>query len=168
MGSPKSTTDVNDSTTRLKHFVEHLHGCGAGSLRPQIDEATTELGDKNTFRNQPEVQQEVPQEIPQEIPQEDSEKLSERTSKVIETLNVMEQCIKKLILGDCEVTDADCQDIAEIVKVNDPSEALDSPENTMSSKKYKITIDESVEPVEKAEDGHQQHCEVLPRRSDAP
>ena len=52
VGRSKSTTDDNDSTTRLKHFVEHLHGSGAGSLRPQIYEATTEHGDKNTFRNQ--------------------------------------------------------------------------------------------------------------------
>ena len=34
-------------------FVEHLHGGGTGSLKPQIYEATTELGDKITFRNQP-------------------------------------------------------------------------------------------------------------------
>ena len=30
-GQPKSTTDDNDSTTRLGHFVEHLHGSGASS-----------------------------------------------------------------------------------------------------------------------------------------
>ena len=37
-------------------------------MRLQIYEATTELSDKNTFRNQ----QEVPQEVSQEIPQENS------------------------------------------------------------------------------------------------
>ena len=40
-------------TRRRNKFVEPLHGSGAGSLRPQIYEATTELGDKNTFGNQP-------------------------------------------------------------------------------------------------------------------
>ena len=62
----------------------------------------------------------------------------------------MEQGIKKLILGDCEVTDAGCQVIANIVKVNDTIEELDLPKNTKSSKKYKITIDGSAETVEKA------------------
>ena len=42
-------------TRRRNKFVEHLHGSGAGSLRPRIYEATTELGDKNTFRHQPRV-----------------------------------------------------------------------------------------------------------------
>ena len=62
----------------------------------------------------------------------------------------MEQGIKKLIFGDCEVTDAGCQVIADIVKVNDTIEELDLPKNTKSSKKYMITIDESAETVEKA------------------
>ena len=44
----------------------------------------------------------------------------------------MEQDIKKLVLGDCEVTDAGCQVIANIVKVNDTIEELDLPENTNS------------------------------------
>ena len=44
----------------------------------------------------------------------------------------MEQDIKKLVLGDCEVTDAGCQVIADIVKVNDTIEELDLPENTNS------------------------------------
>ena len=39
----------------------------------------------------------------------------------------MEQDIKKLVLGDCEVTDAGCQVIADIVKVNDTIEELDFP-----------------------------------------
>ena len=43
VGSPEApqttTTRQQDSNT----FVEHLHGCGAGSLRPQIYEATTVL-----------------------------------------------------------------------------------------------------------------------------
>ena len=55
-----------------------------------------------------------------------------------------------MILGDCEVTDAGCQVIADIVKVNDTIEELDLPKNTKSSKKYKITTDESAEEVEKA------------------
>ena len=80
----------------------------------------------------------------------------------------MEQDIKKLVLGDCEVTDAGCQVIADIVKVNDTIEELDLPKNTKSSKKYKITIDKSAEEVEESEDDHPQHCDVLPRRSDAP
>ena len=62
----------------------------------------------------------------------------------------MEQDIKKLVLGDCEVTDAGCQVFADIVKVNDPIEDLDLPKNTKSSKEYKITIDESAEEVENA------------------
>ena len=53
-------------------------------------------------------------------------------------------------LGWCEVTDAGSQVIADIVKVNDPFEELDLPKNTECSKKYKITIDESAETVEKA------------------
>ena len=57
----------------------------------------------------------------------------------------MEQGIKKLVLGDCEVTDAGCQIIADMVKVNDTIEELDVPKNTKSSKQYKITIDESAE-----------------------
>ena len=60
------------------------------------------------------------------------------------------QDIKKLLLSDCEVTDAGCQVIADIVKVNDTIEELDLPKNTKSSKKYKIAIDESAETVEKA------------------
>ena len=55
----------------------------------------------------------------------------------------MEQGIKKLVLGDCEVTDAGCQVITDIV--DDSIEELDQSKNTMSSKKYKITIDESAE-----------------------
>ena len=62
----------------------------------------------------------------------------------------MEQDIKNLVLGGCEVTDAGCQVIAEIVKVNDTFEELYLPKNTKSSKKYKIAIDESAETVEKA------------------
>ena len=99
-----------------------------------------------TFRNQ----QEVPQEIAQEIPQENSEKHFDHTFKVITTLNSMEEGIKKLILCDCEVTDAGCRDIAEIVKVNDTIKELDLPKNTKSSKKYKTAIDESAETVQKA------------------
>ena len=63
---------------------------------------------------------------------------------------MMEQYIKKLILGDCEVTDAGCQVIADIVKMSDTIEDSDLPKNTKSSKKYRITIDESTEEVEKA------------------
>ena len=62
----------------------------------------------------------------------------------------MEQDIKKLILGDCEITDAGCQVIADIVMVNDTIEELDLPKNTKSSKKHKIAIDESAETVEEA------------------
>ena len=69
---------------------------------------------------------------------------------MIKTLNLMDQKIKKLILGDCEVTDAGCQVIADIVKVKDTIEELGLPKNTKSSKKYKIAIDESAETVEKA------------------
>ena len=61
-----------------------------------------------------------------------------------------EQGIKKLVLRDCEVTDAGCQVIADIVKVRDTIEELDLPKNTKSSKKYKITIVESAETVEQA------------------
>ena len=62
----------------------------------------------------------------------------------------MERDTKKLVLGDCEVTNAGCQVIADTVKVNDTIEELDLPKNTKSSKKFKITIDESAEEVEKA------------------
>ena len=48
-----------------------------------------------------------------------------------------------------QVTDAGCQDIAEIVKVKDTIVESDLPKNTKSSKKYKIAIDESAETVEK-------------------
>ena len=99
------------------------------------------LGDRNTLRNQ----QEVLQEIPQEIPQENSEKQPDHTFKVVRTLNFMDQYAKKLTW---QVT-AGCQDIAEIAKVKDTIEESDLPKNTKSSKKYKIAIDESAEPVEK-------------------
>ena len=72
----KGTTDDNDSTVRLKHFFEHLHG-------PQSYEALSMHGDENTFRNQ--------QEVPQEIPQENSEKQPDHIFKVIKMLNVMDQ-----------------------------------------------------------------------------
>ena len=61
-------------------------------------------------------------EVPQEIPQGNSEEHPDHTFKVITTLNLMEQYVKKLILGDCEVTDAGCQVIADIVKMNDTIE----------------------------------------------
>ena len=48
-----------------------------------------------------------------------------------------------------QVTDAGCQDIAEIVKVKDTIVESDLPKNTKSSKKYKIAIDGSAETVEK-------------------
>ena len=57
---------------------------------------------------------------------------------------------KKLVLGDCKVTDAGCQVIADIVNVKDTIEDLDLPKNKKSSKKYKIEIDESADTVEKA------------------
>ena len=60
------------------------------------------------------------------------------------------QEIKKLILRDCEVTDAGCRVIADIVKVNDAIVELVLLKNTKSSKKYKIMIDESAETFEKA------------------
>ena len=123
----------------LKQFVEHLHGSGAGSKEPQSCEALSMLGDKNTFRNQ----QEVPEEIPQEIPQENSEKQPDHTFKVVKTLNVMDQFAKKLT---SQVTDAGCQDIAE---VKDTIEESDLPKNTKSSTKYKTAIDEPAETVEK-------------------
>ena len=47
-------------------------------------------------------------------------------------------------------------------------EEWDLPKNTMSSKKYKIAIDESVETAEKTKTTIKQHSDVLPRRSDAP
>ena len=50
-----------------------------------------------------------------------------------------------MVLGDCEVTDAGCGH-----REGEPIEDLDLPKNTKSSKKYKITIDESAEEVEKA------------------
>ena len=62
----------------------------------------------------------------------------------------MEEGIKMLIFADCEVTDAGCQVIADIVKVNDTMGELDLPKNTKSSKKYKIMIRGSAETVEKA------------------
>ena len=62
----------------------------------------------------------------------------------------MEQDIKKLVLGDCEVTEAGCQVIADTVKVKDTIEELDLPKNTKSSKMYEITIDGSAEKVETA------------------
>ena len=121
-------------------FVEHFHGSGAGSLRPQIDDATTELGDKNTFRNQPRATGSLarcsagdPGEAPRQHVQSD--------------YLLQRQDIKKLILRDCEVTDAGCQVIADIVKVNDTIEESDLPKK--SSKKNKITINESAETVEK-------------------
>ena len=58
----------------------------------------------------------------------------------------MDQYTKKLT---SQVTDAGCQDIAEIVKVKDTIEDLDLPKNTKSSKKFKIAFDESAETVEK-------------------
>ena len=61
----------------------------------------------------------------------------------------MEQDIKKWILCGCEATDAGCQVIEDIVKMNVIEES-DLTKNTKSSKKYKITIDESAEEVEKA------------------
>ena len=106
-------------------------------MRPQIYEATTELGE-NTFRNQQEVPQGIPQEIPQE--QENSEKQPDHTFKVIKTLNLIDQYTKKLT---SQVTDAYCQDIAEIAKVKDTIEESDLLKNTKSYKKYKIAIDES-------------------------
>ena len=54
-GWPKSTTDDYKPVTRLTHFVRHLHGSGAGSLKPQIYEALSMLGDKNMVRNQREA-----------------------------------------------------------------------------------------------------------------
>ena len=48
-----------------------------------------------------------------------------------------------------QVTDAGCQEIAEIANVKDTIEESDLPKNTKSSKKYKIAIDESAETVEK-------------------
>ena len=68
----------------------------------------------------------------------------------LKTLHLMEQSIKKLVLGDCDVTDDGCQIIADIVKVNDTIVELNLLKNTKSSKKYKITIDNSAEEVEKA------------------
>ena len=62
----------------------------------------------------------------------------------------MEQDMKKLILRDCDVTDAGYQVIADIVKVKDTIDELDLPKNTKSSKKYKIAVDESAETVVKA------------------
>ena len=43
----------------------------------------------------------------------------------------MEQDIKKLVLGDCEVV-VGCQVTADIVKVSDTIKELDLPENTNS------------------------------------
>ena len=71
----------------------------------------------------------------------------------------MEQDIKKLVLGDCEVT-VGCQVTVDIVKVSDTIKELDLPENTNS---------DPVSPLKRTRKrDHQQHCEVLPRRSDAP
>ena len=144
-GIPRGTTDDYDSTTRLKHLIEKLHDSGAGSLRPQIYDATTELDDKIRLRVFPgsrNVQeptgspQEVPHEIQKEIPQENSEKHPDNMFKVINytrknlrTLILMEQDIKKLT---SQITDAGCQDIADIVKVKDTIEELELPENTNS------------------------------------
>ena len=69
--------------------------------------------------------QDVTQEVPQEIPQENSEKHPDNVFKVItftrsksHDTDLMEQGTKKFVLGDCEVTDAGCHVIADIVKVN--------------------------------------------------
>ena len=70
-------------TRRQNKFVEHLHGSGAGSLRPQIYEATTELGDKNSFRNQPRATGSPAGDSARDIPQENSEKHPGNMFKVI-------------------------------------------------------------------------------------
>ena len=81
-GGPKTTTIDYDSTARLKH----LHG-GAGSLKPQIYDATAELDEKirvRVFRRSRNVQESTgPQEIRKEIPQENSEKHLHNMYKVV-------------------------------------------------------------------------------------
>ena len=122
MGSPNAP----QATTRRKQDT-HLHEDGARlSITLTTRSDYVSFRGAETFRNQQEVPQEVPRTIQQKILQENSEKHPDNMFKVIttetnlRTLNLMEQDIKKLILGDCEVTDAGCQVIADIVKVNDP------------------------------------------------
>ena len=136
-------------------------------MKPQIYNATTKFHGKirlqelSRSRN---VQEPTgsPTGSPAGDPERDSagvlEKDPDKMFKVIifspearlRTLFLVEQSIEKLILGDCEVTGAGCQTIADIVRVNDTIVELDLFQNTKSSKKYKITIDESAEEVEKA------------------
>ena len=42
----KGVMDDQYNAVYSEHFVEHLHSRGAGSLRPQFYDATTELDDK--------------------------------------------------------------------------------------------------------------------------
>ena len=154
-GWPKGTTDDQ----RLdKDTHTHLHGSGAGSLKTadlRSNDIALTTGLVTSLSQEPKrsgtnrEQQEVPKEVPQEIPHENSEKHPDNTFKGITTLSLMEQGIKKLILGDCEVT-AGCQVIADIVKVKDTIEELALPTNTKSSKTYQITIEGSAETVGKA------------------
>ena len=56
----------------------------------------------------------------------------------------MEQDIKKLILGDCEVTDTGCHIIADIVKVNDTTVELDLLKNTKSGSSKILSLPQQV------------------------
>ena len=47
----------NDKTKVIAPRLGYQHGGGVGLLKPQIFEAATELGDKNTFTSPPQIQE---------------------------------------------------------------------------------------------------------------
>ena len=120
-------------------------------MKPQIYDATTELDDKIKLRVFPKSRNvQEPKGIPAGDPARDSAgELREAPRQHVQSDHLLQKQDVKKLMGDCEITDAGCQDIADIVKVKDTIEELDLPKNTKSSKKYKITIDESAETVEK-------------------
>ena len=145
---------------RRSTFVSHFHGRGAVSLKTEIYDATTELDDKislRVFSRSPNVQE--PTGSPTGSPAGDPERGSAGELQEAPRQHVQSDHFLQNKSRDAEfdgagnwswVTARSRMPVADIVKVNDPIEDLDLPKNTKSSKKYKITIDESAEEVEKA------------------
>ena len=114
-------------------------GCFFRSLKLPINEATTELCDKNVQepteshrKSRRRSSKRFRRRTPRSTPTTCSKRsITPETS--LTTLNLMEKDIKKLVLGDCEVTDAGCRVVADVVKVNDTIEELDLPDNTNSA-----------------------------------
>ena len=152
----QTANKTHTPTRRRSTFVNHVHGSGACSLRPHISEATTEPDDKIRLRVFPRsrhVQEPTgsPTGSPAGNPERDSAReLREAPRQHVQSGHLHQKRISGRWTWWISLSRSWSWVTARSLMVSFTIEELDLPKNTKSTKKFKITIDESADEVEKA------------------